>query len=123
MEELCTLFELAGLKISQNGIKELFAKCKGLQIGSELNLEDFQKVMLSDETNKHFKKMIYEKRLKFKYNDYKTVSADTKFLPIDLGLMLTFIYQKVVNKKLKDNAHDAQLWNIARPNEELVSAV
>jgi hypothetical protein len=41
MEELCTLFELAGLKISQNGIKELFAKCKGLQIGSELNLEDF----------------------------------------------------------------------------------
>jgi hypothetical protein len=48
--------------------------------------------MLSDETNKHFKKMIYEKRLKFKYNDYKTVSADTKFLPIDLGLMLTFIY-------------------------------
>jgi hypothetical protein len=49
--------------------------------------------MLSEDTNKYFKKMIYDARSKFKYADYNSVSPETKFLPIDLSLMLSYMYQ------------------------------
>ena len=58
--------------------------------------------MLSDAINKSFKDFLYDRRKKFKYNEHEDVSKDAKFIPVDLNLMLSFLFQEFMHKQMKD---------------------
>ena len=98
IQKLTNLFDLAGLTVSKAQVKKLFEKHNV----DEISLEEFQKLMLSDAVNKSFKDFLYDRRKKFQYNEHEDVSKDAKFIPVDLNLMLSFLFQEFMHKQMKD---------------------
>ena len=50
MDELVSMFQMAGLRIQSSKLKEMFYLAKGVKIiKNEVDLEQFQKLMLSPE--------------------------------------------------------------------------
>ena len=64
--------------------------------------------MLDDAPKKKFKEYIMQRRDKFKYGDFSDVSSDCKFLPIDLSLMLAFMFQCIVHRQFYDKMAKAE---------------
>lgn len=112
MDEIQGQFDLAGLTVTKDELKEYIKSCKNIEMKKgELSLSDFTKLSLSLETNIFFKKWVKKMRRKFKYADYATVSENTKFIPFDVSLMNAYMYQCLTHKKLVERIDDSEANN------------
>ena len=103
LDELVHMFQMAGLRVQSSKLKEMFYLAKGVKIvKNEVDLEQFQKLMLSPELDQAFRKLLKEIRRRFKYNDFSMVDPEVGFLPSDLSLMLGYLYKRSIRKNLSD---------------------
>ena len=101
LDELVALFKSAGLRVSSRRLKEMFKLPAGIEIiNNEVDMEQFQKLMLSPELEKAFRKLLTEIRRRFKYLDFSMVDPDIGYLPSDLGMMLGYLYKRSVRQNL-----------------------
>ncbi len=53
--------------------------------------------MLNEKPKRKFKEFINDLRKQYQFSDYTSVKCDCKFLPIDLSLMMAFMFQKIMH--------------------------
>ena len=103
LDELVHMFQMAGLRVQSSKLKEMFYLAKGVKIvKNEVDLEQFQKLMLSPELDQAFHKLLKEIHRRIKYNDFSMVDPEVGFLPSDLSLMLGYLYKRSIRKNLSD---------------------
>lgn len=89
--------------MSSNKLKDMFYLPKNVEIiNNEVNLEQFQKLMLSPELQKAFRELLTEIRRRFKYHDFSMIDPEVGYLPSDLSLMLGYLYKRSVRENLQD---------------------
>ena len=64
---------------------------------NELSNREFKTIMLDDGPQQKFKDYILKLRKQFQYKDFSGVSPSCKFLPIDLSLMMAFMFQRIIH--------------------------
>ena len=81
--------------------ESLNMKKKKLSKQAPVNFEDFKAVMLSEEANERFKFLIKAIRNQISKGKFDNVNTDVQYLPTDLSMMLSHLFQMSLHSHLK----------------------
>lgn len=74
---------------------------KKLSKHAPVNFEDFKAVMLSEDANERFKFLIKAIRNQIRKGKFDNVNSDVKYLPTDLSMMMSHLFQMSLHSHLK----------------------
>ena len=98
MDEIMALFTNIGIETDKVTIKKIFESAHDVKLKhDELQLVDFQRVMLNEKPKRKFKEFVNSLRSNYRDSDFTHVKCECKFLPIDLSLMMAFMFQKIIH--------------------------